>query len=382
MNTSAGIYVHFPFCASKCNYCGFYTIPDNSAKIQEYLNALTKEMAMQSPKAKNLLIDTIFLGGGTPSLMTHRQLEKIFSDLEKYFVLSEKMEITLEANPTSITKKKSTELYATPINRISFGCQSFDKGLLKLLGRNHQPEDSERIFFLFREAGFANISIDLIFSIPGQSMTQWLDSLQKVLDLRPEHVSLYCLSYEDGTRFKNLLKKGSLTPLDEDTELAMFQNCIEILTSAGYIHYEISNFALPGYESKHNTLYWKNLPCVGLGTSAFSFINGDRFQTIPHVQNYISSLQNPHPQIYCNRENLSEENSLHETTALNVRLIHEGIDLNELQQKYPDLDVSKILLPIIHNLINEQLLEEAESEKFLLTSKGIHFADYIATELL
>ncbi|MCP5463207.1 MAG: radical SAM family heme chaperone HemW [bacterium] len=267
MNIQAGIYIHFPFCTTKCNYCGFYSIPNHPERVSEYLTMLEREMEIQAPLSQQFTMDTIFLGGGTPSLMTIEQLERIFSQLHDNFTVSEHPEITLETNPTSISAHKAEQIFSTRINRLSLGCQSFDDTLLKTLGRNHKAYDNIKIYSLFRNAGFKNISIDLIFSIPGQTMNQWIDSLSQTIALRPEHISLYCLSYEEGTQFTRLIRTGKITAVDEDTELQMFRTCIDMLTDAGYVQYEISNFALPGYQSRHNTLYWKNLPCIGLGTS-------------------------------------------------------------------------------------------------------------------
>jgi len=377
----SGIYIHFPFCLHKCRYCAFYSITFDTGLSQNYIDCIIQESNIQSRQANNLEIESIYFGGGTPSLINTHDILRIIQKIEKNFHLSLTPEITLESNPATIGKRKARELTETRINRISIGFQSFDKDILSFLGRIHQVRDNYITYDILRNSGFNNISADLMFAIPGQTMRQWEHSLKETINLKPEHISLYCFSFDPNTELTRLQKCGKISAADEETELSMFKKGIELLTSYGYRHYEISNFALPEHEAVHNKLYWNNYPYVGLGTAAFSYIKRKRFCCLPDVNKYISNIKSRKP-IYKNPEQLSDEKSLRETSALNIRLLKEGINFTKLENLYPGLNPEKILRDTIYNLIKDGLLEQTNSGSFCLTQRGIYLSDFVASQIV
>lgn len=377
----AGIYIHFPFCLQKCRYCGFYSIPVDETLISEYVDCILREIEIQAVSAQLLTIQTIYFGGGTPSLMNPTNIKAILKKIRRHFNVSENPEITLEANPATITSQKAKELSKLPVNRISLGFQSCDDEILKYLGRPHCSEDSFQTYRILRDAGFSNISIDLICAIPGQTMEQWHDTLSRVISLKPNHFSIYCFTFDEGTIFSMLHKEGKISPIDEETELNMYIGSIELLAAHGYTQYEISNFAIPGFESKHNRIYWKNKEYVGLGPSAYSYVGGKRYCAAPAVNDYVRMVKNQQ-ELYCNAEVLSPEKSLRETAALNLRLIKEGIFLPELQERFGNLDVKGILQETLDMLTKNGFLSNSSPDQYYLTRKGILFYDTVASHIV
>ena len=375
----AGIYVHFPFCLSKCKYCGFYSVTDINKKA--FLKALSIEIDNQAKRTENLHIKSIYFGGGTPSLLDTSEIKDILDRIETRYNLSDNLEITLEANPATITEKKALDMLECGINRISLGLQSFDSKILSFLGRIHTVDNIFETYNILKKIGFKNISTDLIFAIPHQSDKQWLSSLNEILNLNPQHISLYCLSYDQNTELTKLRDRKKIIPADENTQVRMYESAIEKLNNAGYIHYEISNFSQPNYQSRHNSLYWKNLPYVGLGPSAHSYLSNRRFACVSNLPEYIDAINN-NTSPYTLAPSLTEEESLKETAALNIRLLQEGICIEELKHQYPKLDPHKILDNSIYRLIENNLMIEYANDKYRLTKKGILFADEVASELI
>ncbi len=290
----AGIYIHIPFCLQKCNYCDFFSQPvDKEVLRREYTRALLQEIVFYGEKyGKEFKANTIFFGGGTPSLMEPELLERVLEELRKRFSISKMAEITAECNPATLSPEKLKEYKRIGINRLSIGAQSFDNEILKTLGRVHNAEDITETFKMARDAGFDNINLDLMFAVPGQGVRQWNNTLKKALELKPEHLSFYSLEICENTLFGILLEEGSLKETSEKTDRKMYANAINAMKKAGYEHYEISNAALPGKECRHNLKYWHFDQYLGLGASAHSFINGVRFSNVRDTEQYIMAMHN------------------------------------------------------------------------------------------
>lgn len=374
----SGIYIHIPFCIQKCRYCGFYSIPMTDIEVSdEYCECLIDEMDIQKPLTQHFLNDSVYMGGGTPSILSIRNLRSILDALYNRFSISENAEVTLEVNPATIQKDTARALSDLPVNRISLGVQSFNDDLLTFLGRPHTVDDIYTTYRTLKDSGFESISTDLIFAIPGQSMRDWKQSVRSIIELKPNHVSLYAFSFDRESYFAQLLDEGKIAPVDDDLETRMYLYAVDAMRDAGYIHYEISNFALPGYESRHNRLYWKNMPYIGLGAGAFSYLDRVRYCGVRNIRHYIDRIR-AHQSPYVEHERLSDEQSLRETAALNLRLLQEGCSLSELQQMYPDIPVYKELSAPIDTLVSKNLIAQKEPGRFVLTRKGMLFADEAA----
>lgn len=356
------LYVHFPFCARVCPYCGFYKARGNAAEVGRFCEALICELQ----GAPALSPSTIYFGGGTPTALKAPQLEVILSAFHQRLDLSELREWTIEANPGSVSARKAALLKKFGVNRISLGVQSWDNDLLNLLGREHKAPQAEESFRIFREAGFSNISLDLMFALPGQTERQWQDSLQKTITLEPEHISTYCLTYEEDTEFLARFEGGEFST-HEEREAGFLEMAMTMLERAGYEHYEISNYARPGFRSKHNQAYWRGADYVGLGPSAFSTRGFERWQNVADHHEYARRLfANESP--VASLERLTPEMKRMERIALGLRT-REGI-------------VADIIwLNRIHALSRAGLIQH-NANRVSLTRSGKLVADSIAEELL
>jgi oxygen-independent coproporphyrinogen III oxidase len=265
-----GVYVHVPFCERKCPYCDFYSVEGTDLK-ERYLNALHREIAKASRRPHATAVDTIYIGGGTPSLLTAEEIERILSEIGRCFTVAQDAERTIEVNPGTTTRESLRMLRQLGMNRLSIGVQSFDDRALSFLGRIHTVAEARSCFETARAVGFENISIDLIFAIPGQSQHGWEDTLKEALALSPDHISAYSLIVEDHTPLFELVKSGSVVPVGEDEEAAQFTLTMALLEDSGYDHYEVSNYARPGRRSRHNSAYWHHRNYLGFGPSAHSF---------------------------------------------------------------------------------------------------------------
>lgn len=294
-----GLYIHIPFCAQKCNYCDFLSFGGSTTtKQKDYVTALLKEI--QGYRSRTLLVDrqvdTVYIGGGTPSLLEESLITAILDAMHVEFQLSADAEITIESNPGSIEQKKLTAWRNAGCNRLSMGAQSMNDDLLRLLGRPHRSEDLIKSFYDARKAGFQNINIDLIFSIPGQSHSQWIDTLNTVLDLAPEHLSFYSLQLEEGTEFYRRVQAGTLQLLDDESDRDMYWNAVELVANKGYKQYEISNASRPGFASRHNMKYWSFEDYIGIGLGAHSFFQGRRYSNCTDFEQYLRSFQTAAPE--------------------------------------------------------------------------------------
>ncbi len=358
------IYIHIPFCTKKCGYCDFCTFINMSHEYEKYVQALIEEIKLHPPYK----YDTVYFGGGTPSLFSYSQIYRIMENLN----IKEGGEVTLEMNPEGMSRTKLEKLKKIGINRLSIGTQSFQDSLLKSLGREHTGEDAERIFKEARDAGFNNISIDLMFSIPDQTMEDLKRDLNKLIELSPENISIYSLIWEEGTVFWSKLQKGHLKETDEDFEAEMYEYIIDFLKENGYIHYEISNFSKKGLSGKHNTKYWKNKEFIGVGLSAASYYNQRRYSNTRIFSKYYESIRKKeHPIDESTLEIIDSEEKGKLEKMLGLRLIHEGIE-------YAPDNVIETLLS--KGLIEKVILEG--SPRIRLSRRGILLANEVFMEFI
>src|SRR5438067_12549482 len=361
-DTVRHLYVHFPFCARICPYCAFYKTRGHAVEVGRFCEALVREL--QATGA--LLPSTIYFGGGTPTALKTSQLELILSAFHQQLDLSELKEWTIEADPGSVSARKAALLKKFGVNRISLGVQSWDNDLLNLLGREHNAAQAEESFCIFRDAGFSNISIDLMFALPGQTERQWRDSLQKTITLEPEHISTYCLTYEDDTEFLARFERGEFAVTDE-TETRFLELAMTTLEMAGYEQYEISNYARRGFRSEHNRAYWRGEDYIGIGPSAFSTRGLERWQNVANHNEYARRLfANESP--VASIEKLTPAMKRTEYIALGLRT-REGIGVHTIGQNQAE------------RLISDGLLSR-QANRFALTRAGKLLADSVAEELL
>jgi|WetSurMetagenome_2_1015567.scaffolds.fasta_scaffold00031_66 oxygen-independent coproporphyrinogen III oxidase len=318
------LYIHIPFCVKKCLYCDFYSIRADGQTIDRYVSALCREMTMRRNAAGR--IDSVYIGGGTPSILSGKHIAQIMDRLRDNFSLAAGAEITSEANPESLTEDKATVMSRAGINRISLGVQSLNDNELALLGRPHDSTAAIKAFHTARDAGFDNISLDLIYGIPGQQLSTWMNTVEHVLELQPEHISTYELTPEEHTPLYDLLEKGELGLCDEDEIVSMYYSAKDLLAKHGYEHYEISNFALDGRRCSHNVNYWNRGVYLGLGAGSSSFTDECRSSNIADVERYISGIESG---VLPDREEIgmNSEDRLKETIFLGLRKT-EGFDIN------------------------------------------------------
>ena len=366
-----GLYVHIPFCLSKCPYCGFYSLTDTS-QVDDWLAALR----LETDHYKNWTepFDTLYIGGGTPSVLSCGQIEQLLAHLHDAFAFSPDAEITIEANPADITVELLQVFCQAGINRISIGVQSFNNGILTFLGRRHQAEQAEASVKAARKAGFENISLDLIYGIPGQAMNVWESTLNQAVALSPAHLSCYQLTVEKGTPLATGVAGGGTLLPDEEMQAEFFFRTAARLEDAGYLQYEVSNFALPGRESRHNQKYWDHTPYLGLGPSAHSFTGSERIWNRASVSSYIEELaagQAP----FEGRETLDKNKLRLEALFLGFRT-RRGICLDELRVCYGQ-DLLKEKHEAISRLAAAGFVEI--SDGFLKpTRRGMAVADSLA----
>ena len=361
----AGIYIHIPFCKSRCKYCDFFSTT-HLEKQAQYVEALIAEWHIRQHESSEP-IHTIYIGGGTPSTMDGAALYRVVqSCLELCSTQDGAVECTLEANPGDITPAKAQAWHEMGINRLSIGIQSFDDGLLQLIGRRHNAEQARQAVAIAQAAGFDNISIDLMYALPSQTMEQWKKDVAEALQLGVQHISSYGLIYEEGTVLTTLLEHGVIDAVDEDTEMEMYDYLVERLVANGYEHYEVSNFALPGRHSKHNSNYWNDTPYIGLGAGAHSYDGTIRSWNISNLDQYIA--QALAHDLQPEKEVLSKENRKTERVMLGLRT-NQGIAIS-------DIDRSKV-----QPYIQEGLLKEKDN-RIVATTKGFHILNRIIEDLI
>ena len=353
-----GLYIHIPFCKQKCRYCDFASFAGREQRIEEYLAALTKEAQLSPIKQ----FQTLYVGGGTPSLLTVTQIQKLVEIIIRNFgPIRNFEESTFEANPESLTEEKLAVLKKAGFNRLSIGLQSFNDADLKTLGRVHNAAQFLHAYQMARAAGFDNINVDLIAGLPGQTLTSFEKSLQRLLDLKPEHLSVYGLQIEEGTPF---FEQGIVC--DQILMRQMLEQTRDVLTAHGYHHYEISNFALPRCEAKHNTHYWENGEYIGLGSSAASYIKGVRRQNTPDMGVYIERMERGESPVVFSEELTGKEKE-GETLLLALRKL-DGVELSAVQEQLFGTEIKKHL---------QSGLLEPDGKKVKLSKEGLFLANEV-----
>ena len=374
----AGIYIHVPFCQSRCAYCDFYSTTLLSHR-EAYVDTLCRELEQRLPELKGEPIKTIYFGGGTPSTLTIEELKRI---LETIFHLSslnfQLEEITLEANPDDLTEEYVEGLRTLPINRVSLGIQSFHDRTLRLVGRRHTAQEAIDAVRRLQQAGINNISIDLIYGLPGETLDDWAYSLHQATTLGVKHISAYHLTYEEGTRLWRMQEKGLVTPIDEEQSIRSFELLREKLLAAGYEHYEISNFALPGYHSRHNSSYWQGIAYIGIGPGAHSYDGCNRRWNLGDLTHYIATPQGkdvPHEV-----EHLTTDERYDERIITELRTA-QGIDLTQLMADFGE-PYHTHCLHCATPYIQRGQLQHTEDNHLRLTPESIFISDAVMRDLL
>ena len=379
----AGIYIHIPFCRSRCIYCGFYSTTALDLR-QRYVDALCREMEIRGTrkeeggKRNDEEIETIYLGGGTPSQLTPSQLRQLFIYINKVYPLTSEREITIEVNPDDVTVEFAALLQQLPVNRVSMGIQTFDDQRLRFLHRRHTSRQAIEAVSILRAAGINNLSIDLMYGFPGETLSDWQSDIDSALALNVEHLSAYCLMIEEGTPLYKL--QGDCPQcVDEETERQMYYTLIDHLTAAGYEHYEISNFARPGFRSRHNSSYWNGTPYIGLGAAAHSYDIRSRSWNIADINAYIEGIERG--------ERLFEEEILDDDTRYNDAITVglrtcEGLNLNTLPKKYRDYCIKNARRYLDDGLLELSVVGNLTSPTLHLTRRGLFVSNMVMSDLM
>jgi oxygen-independent coproporphyrinogen-3 oxidase len=372
---TAGIYIHIPFCKSRCTYCDFYTLT-NESRIEAFADSLCKEIELRKDEIHEP-VKTVYFGGGTPSRLSEQHFENIFNYLFSNFKIDPAAEITVEANPDDLSSEYIQMLSHLPVNRLSIGIQSFDDGELKFLSRRHTASQAINAVKRCQMHGFNNISIDLMYGLPGQTTKIWEQNLKQATSLDIQHLSAYHLIYEEKTRMYSMLKAGKIHPVDEEVSTAMFSMLIDWMKQHNFIHYEISAFAKEGYFSRHNTSYWKGNKYIGLGPAAHSFDGENRSWNVASLNRYINGIESGVPER--NSEHLSLNEKYNEFILTGLRTMW-GIDMVELRLLFGD----KLYSYCIENAekyVSKKLLS-VEGYNMKLTREGIFISDGIMSDLM
>ena len=376
-----GLYVHIPFCPHKCHYCDFYSVTQQSPdRMHRFVDLILREADFWagSACAPRPVPRTIFSGGGTPSLLPLDDMARLLSGLRSRFDLRGLSEWTVECNPATVSPEYCSMLRQSGVDRLSFGAQSFNPAELSLLERHHLPSDVAQMMTMARDAGFRHVNVDLIYAIPGQSLDSWSRSLRAAVELQSEHISAYNLTYEPHTPLAVKKRLGQITPVDEQTELAMLRMARETLAEAGYFAYEISNYARAGEECRHNLLYWNGGNYIGLGPSAASHVEGHRWRNRPHLGEWEQAVNNGElPAV--DVEHLTPRQRAGELVMLQLRLAG-GVRFEQFKAKLQQ-DPKELYALLLERLERIGLIR-IDNECFALTEKGINVADAVAGEFL
>ena len=375
----AGIYIHVPFCQSRCAYCDFYSTT-LLAHREAYVEAVCRELQHRLPELQGETIKTLYFGGGTPSTLTIEELRVILETLENLEVLGNpnNLELTLEANPDDLTEEYVEGLRTLPINRVSLGIQSFHDRTLRLVGRRHTAQEAIDAVHRLQQAGLTNISIDLIYGLPGESLDDWAYSLDQAIALGVKHISAYHLTYEEGTRLWRMQEQGLVAPIDEEQSVRSFELLREKLLSAGYEHYEISNFALPGYHSRHNSSYWQGTKYIGIGPGAHSYDGSNRRWNLSSLTDYIAT---PHEEDVPHEvEHLTTDERYDERIITELRTAR-GINLTGLKADFGERYHTHCLRCATPYIERGQLIHTADNHLHL-TPDSILVSDAVMRDLL
>lgn len=373
-----GVYIHVPFCKAKCSYCDFNSYSGKENMVKLYFDALKKEIALSAEALKGLSIKSVFIGGGTPSLVETEFIYEVLKELDKITSIDSEAEISIETNPGTLTYDKLYAYKNMGINRLSIGLQAADDELLLKLGRIHSTKEFYNNYELSLKAGFDNINVDLIFGIPGQTIENWTNTLNLCLRINPSHLSCYSLKIEEDTVFGKMLDAGKLEPVEDEMDREMYHETIRILGNIGYKHYEISNFARDGLECRHNLIYWNAEEYIGYGAGAHSYFTGVRYNNEYSVEKYIEKI--------CKNQNIRENESyidmnesMSEYMLLGLRLI-DGVSLEKFRERFnqniPDAFKESI------NMLSQKGLVMNDRGIVKLTSKGLDLANEVFMEFV
>ncbi len=377
------LYVHYPFCVRKCRYCDFLSGPSNEERRSAYLEALCREITLAGRKYRNedgtlCRVQSVYFGGGTPSLMTEKEMEHLLFTLSLNFLLLPDAEITTECNPGTVTKEKLTAFRDMGINRISIGVQSFKDSELSLLGRIHTGEDAISCVMAAKEAGFDSVSLDLMSALPGQTMKDLMENLETAVSLSPDHISCYSLILEDGTALKAMAEEGKLPPFPgEDLDRAMYHETGRFLQEHGYPRYEISNYARPGFECRHNIGYWTGDEYLGLGLGAASLVSHTRFSNTRKMDEYL--VLKDLPEIRRETEHMSRKDEESEFMILGLRMT-EGVLENDFEERFKT-PIDSVFGDVIQKHVLDGLLVRTDG-RIRLTGYGLDVADYCLCDFM
>lgn len=374
----AAVYIHIPFCTNKCHYCDFNSVVLKGQPVMDYLQALEQEMERTVREVPPQTIRTIFVGGGTPTVLTPEQMDYFLRSVRNaYPNRSSDLEFSMEANPGTVDEEKLAVMREGGVNRISFGVQSFDNKLLQTIGRIHDTDDVYRSLEAARRVGFDNLSIDLMFGLPNQTLEQLDHTVSAALELGLPHYSIYSLKVEENTLFYKLYQRDELPLPDEDTELAMYQLIMDRFRSAGYEQYEISNFAKPGYESRHNMTYWRNEPYYGIGAGAHGYVGRKRHVNIKGVTPYIRAAREGLPRM--EEMFVEESEAMEDFMMVGLRML-QGIRTEDFKAQFA-VPLESVFGSVIERLIAQGLLERTEAG-YRLTSRGLIFGNEVFASFL
>jgi len=371
----AGVYIHIPFCKSYCSYCDFYSITDNSLK-EALVQALIREASLRASYLEGEAAETVYIGGGTPSLLDAAVTEALLKAVRENFRIADNPEITVEVNPDDVTEGYFASLRKIGVNRISFGLQSWNDKRLRYLGRRHDAAQSAKALDLAFREGFVNVSVDLIFGVPGMTVADLKSDLDKTFEFPVTHLSAYHLTVEEGTKFGRMKKQGKLIETDEDTSVSMFSLLGSFCRDQGFIHYEISNYAKEGFISRHNSSYWRQVPYIGLGPSAHSFDRKSRQWNVSDVKKYIKAVDGG--AIPARREELDRLTVFNEYVMTSLRTMW-GIDLQYVEEHF-DKELHDYLVNLSGKYIGYGLMKR-EKNTLVLTDQGKMISDNIMREL-
>ena len=373
-----GLYIHIPFCVSKCKYCDFNSYKLDLDEKKKYLNALQKEMRFYKEKIKGKKIDTIFIGGGTPSILNQNEIKILFQNIKNNFSIKDDAEITMECNPGTLTLDKLKTMKECGVNRLSIGLQAVQNNHLEYIGRIHTYEEFEKNYYQAKAVGFENINIDLMYALPNHSKEEWMESLEKIVKLNPTHISAYSLILEENTELFDMYERKEFKLLDEDTDIEMYEYTINYLKSNGYNQYEISNYAKKGFECKHNILYWKCENYVGIGASASGFLDKTRYNNLCELDKYEEIIHTGKRPIDWEEE-LSIKDEIEESIFLGLRM-NEGIKFKDFHKKY-DFNFEEEYKDEIVKLEEMELIK-IENEGMKLTQKGREISNSVFVEFM
>ncbi|RHO04861.1 radical SAM protein [Clostridium sp. OF09-10] len=377
MSGGMELYLHMPFCVRKCAYCDFLSFPSGAETQRMYAKRLMKDIDVMGKRYGEIPVETIFIGGGTPSVPDSALIVEIMEHVRHAFHVADGAEISMEANPGTVTREKLTDYRKAGINRLSFGLQSANDRELKLLGRIHTWAEFLESFTLARECGFANLNIDLMSALPGQTCESWKETLSRVTDLDPEHISAYSLIIEEGTPFGERYgsEEGRKLLPDEDSEREMYHETKRFLKDCGYERYEISNYAKPGRECRHNIGYWTGVPYLGLGLGASSYLDGCRFTVNPDMKQYLEEK----PGMFADIEKLTKKDMEEEFFYVGLRMTA-GVSLSEFERRF-GISAKEVYPGLMETFVKEKAAR-FEGDRFVLTDYGLDVSNYIMAQFL